>query len=133
MPLDGGLHISHFPGLGHSNLVSSFHVLIHKEICQGVNCTALVEEQKKGLQELAFSRLDTIALLIAVCVQVLYVGGGGRMRGQNRSAEQSFHQDWSNLTNATLKRAFEKKKPIRFVPLNVLSWSSDLLGTDGLP
>ena len=37
------------------------------------------------------------------------------MRGQNRTAPQSFHQSWSNVTNAALKKNCEKKLPVRVI------------------
>ena len=47
--------------------------------------------------------------------EILYAGSGGRLRGQNRTAKQSFHQTWDNATNASLKRNFEKRIPIRVI------------------
>lgn len=44
-----------------------------------------------------------------------YVGGGGRHRGQNRTAKQSFDQTWDNLTNASLKKSCETGQPIRVI------------------
>jgi hypothetical protein len=47
--------------------------------------------------------------------RILYAGSGGRRRGQNRTAAQSFDQDWSNLTNAALRQNCETGKPVRVV------------------
>ena len=44
-----------------------------------------------------------------------YAGSGGRMRGQNRTAEQSFHQNWKSATNAALRRNFESGRPVRVI------------------
>merc|ERR1712054_40153 len=46
---------------------------------------------------------------------IVYAGSGGRRRGQNRSAKQSFDQSWENLTNASLKANFEKQLPVRVI------------------
>lgn len=46
---------------------------------------------------------------------VVYVGGGGRHRGQNRTAPQSFHQSWDNMTNACLKLMCDSQLPLRVV------------------
>eukprot|EP00667_Euglena_gracilis_P021647 EG_transcript_23809 len=45
----------------------------------------------------------------------VYVGGGGRHRGQNRTARQTFHQTWDNLTNAALRRNCGRHLPVRVV------------------
>ena len=44
-----------------------------------------------------------------------YAGSGGRLRGQNRTAEQSFHQTWKSATNAALRRNFESGRPVRVI------------------
>ena len=46
---------------------------------------------------------------------IRYAGSGGRQRGQNRTAPQSFHQDWSNVTNAALRLNCEMNRPVRVV------------------
>jgi E3 ubiquitin-protein ligase UHRF1 len=46
---------------------------------------------------------------------VWYAGSGGRHRGQNRTAKQSFHQDWSNTVNSALKLTCEKRLPVRVI------------------
>ena len=46
---------------------------------------------------------------------IRYAGSGGRQRGQNRTAAQSFHQDWNNLTNASLRLNFETGRPVRVI------------------
>ena len=45
----------------------------------------------------------------------LFAGSGGRRRGQNRTAPQSFDQDFDNLTNAALKLNCETGQPVRVV------------------
>ena len=47
--------------------------------------------------------------------KIIYAGSGGRHRGQNRTAAQSFDQDWSNTTNAALRMNYETGKPVRVV------------------
>ena len=47
--------------------------------------------------------------------EIHYAGSGGRYRGQNRTAKQSFHQTWDNATNASLKKNFERKIPVRVI------------------
>ena len=44
-----------------------------------------------------------------------YAGSGGRLRGQNRTAEQSFHQNWKSATNAALRKNFESGRPVRVI------------------
>ena len=44
-----------------------------------------------------------------------YAGSGGRRRGQNRTAEQSFHQNWKSATNAALRRNHESGRPVRVI------------------
>eukprot|EP00941_MAST-03F_sp_MAST-3F-sp1_P006270 g6270.t1 len=44
-----------------------------------------------------------------------YAGAGGRHRGQNRTAPQSFHQSWASATNAALKKNYENKIPVRVI------------------
>jgi len=46
---------------------------------------------------------------------ILYAGSGGRRRGQNRTAPQSFDQDWTNVTNAALRLNCESGEPVRVV------------------
>jgi hypothetical protein len=47
--------------------------------------------------------------------RILYAGSGGRRRGQNRTAPQSFDQDWHNLTNAALRQNCATGKPVRVI------------------
>jgi E3 ubiquitin-protein ligase UHRF1 len=47
--------------------------------------------------------------------RIIYAGSGGRRRGQNRTAPQSFDQDWTNVTNAALRLNCETGKPVRVV------------------
>ena len=47
--------------------------------------------------------------------RIVYAGSGGRRRGQNRTAPQSFDQDWDNVTNAALRLNFETQQPVRLV------------------
>jgi hypothetical protein len=44
-----------------------------------------------------------------------YAGAGGRHRGQNRTAEQSFHQTWKSATNAALRRNQISGRPVRVI------------------
>jgi len=44
-----------------------------------------------------------------------YAGAGGRRRGQNRTAAQSFHQTWKSATNAALRENFRLKLPVRVI------------------
>lgn len=46
---------------------------------------------------------------------IRYAGSGGRRRGQNRTAPQSFDQDWTNVTNAALRLNLERREPVRVV------------------
>ena len=46
---------------------------------------------------------------------VRYAGAGGRMRGQNRTAPQSFSQTFESTTNKALKLNCERKLPVRVV------------------
>ena len=46
---------------------------------------------------------------------IVYAGGGGRHRGQNRSAPQSFHQSWDNQTNAALRHNHTSALPVRVI------------------
>lgn len=47
--------------------------------------------------------------------RILYAGSGGRRRGQNRTAAQSFDQGWSNATNAALRLNCKSGRPVRIV------------------
>eukprot|EP00729_Bicosta_minor_P017444 gene17444-35231_t len=67
---------------------------------QGGGCYALILNNDNGL---SIDDGDTIQ----------YAGSGGRRRGQNRGAQQSFHQDWKNQTNAALLANFKLQKPVR--------------------
>jgi len=46
---------------------------------------------------------------------IRYAGSGGRMRGQNRNAKQSFDQSWKNATNAALRKNKETNQPVRVI------------------
>ena len=46
---------------------------------------------------------------------IVYAGAGGRRRGQNRTAEQSFHQTWDSGTNAALRGNCRSGRPVRVV------------------
>ena len=46
---------------------------------------------------------------------VSYAGSGGRNRGQNRSAPQSFDQSWESSTNAALRINHDKGYPVRLI------------------
>ena len=45
----------------------------------------------------------------------MYAGSGGRYRGQNRMAPQSFSQTWDNTTNAMLRLNCQHRKPVRVI------------------
>ena len=47
--------------------------------------------------------------------KIMYAGAGGRRRGQNRSAAQSFDQSWASATNKALRLNYLKKQPVRVV------------------
>ena len=61
---------------------------------------------------------------------VLYAGSGGRRRGQNRTAPQTFDQDWTNITNAALRRNHETGRPIRLIrgPKLLGAWGTAATG-----
>ena len=65
--------------------------------------------------------------------KIVYAGGGGRHRGQNRSAPQSFHQSWENLTNATLRLNLVNGLPVRVIrgPKLLGEHSTTASGTGG--
>jgi hypothetical protein len=65
-------------------------------------CYALILNNDNGLSK---DRGDT----------VLYAGAGGRMRGQNRTAPQTFSQTWDSATNKALRLNCERKLPVRVV------------------
>lgn len=44
-----------------------------------------------------------------------YAGAGGRHRGQNRTAVQSFHQTWKSATNAALRENCRLNLPVRVI------------------
>ncbi len=44
-----------------------------------------------------------------------YAGAGGRRRGQNRTAQQSFDQTWDSAVNAALRNQCANGKPVRVV------------------
>ena len=46
---------------------------------------------------------------------VQYAGAGGRLRGQNRTAPQSFSQTFDSTTNKALKLNCERKLPVRVI------------------
>ena len=46
---------------------------------------------------------------------LVYAGAGGRRRGQNRTATQSYHQTWTSATNAALRNNFKSKRPVRVI------------------
>ena len=46
---------------------------------------------------------------------IRYAGSGGRQRGQNRTAPQSFDQDWSNVSNAALRTNCESGRRVRVI------------------
>jgi E3 ubiquitin-protein ligase UHRF1 len=44
-----------------------------------------------------------------------YAGAGGRRRGQNRTAQQSFDQSWDSAVNAVLRKQCANGKPVRVI------------------
>ena len=46
---------------------------------------------------------------------IVYAGSGGRRRGQNRTAPQTFDQTWDNATNAAMRKNCEQSKPVRVI------------------
>ena len=79
------------------------HPFVNPEWCvPGVGCYSVILNNDNG----ASSDLgDTIT----------YAGSGGRRRGQNRTAPQSFDQDWDNVTNAALLVNYETQQPVRVI------------------
>ena len=69
---------------------------------KGVGCYSIIVNNDNGSSQ---DRGDTI----------MYAGSGGRRRGQNRTAPQTFDQDWENVTNAALRLNFETRQPVRLV------------------
>lgn len=47
--------------------------------------------------------------------KIVYAGAGGRRRGQNRTAPQSFHQTWDSATNAAFRKTQLSGKPVRVI------------------
>jgi len=68
----------------------------------GKGCYSIILNNDNGLSQ---DHGDTI----------VYAGGGGRHRGQNRSAPQSFHQSWDNQTNAALRHNHTSALPVRVI------------------
>ena len=76
---------------------------VNPEWCApGVGCYSIIVNNDNGASQ---DRGDT----------VMYAGSGGRRRGQNRTAPQSFHQEWDNVTNAALLLNHETQQPVRLV------------------
>ena len=44
-----------------------------------------------------------------------YAGAGGRRRGQNRTAAQSFDQSWDSAVNTALRTSFQNQNPVRVI------------------
>jgi len=94
-----------FQRLGRQEMsTSGFHQpYVNPEWCvPGVGCYSVIVNNDNG------SSQDTGDM-------IMYAGSGGRRRGQNRTAPQSFDQDWDNVTNAALRLNFEKRLPVRAV------------------
>lgn len=68
----------------------------------GVGCYSIIVNNDNGAST---DKGDTI----------IYAGSGGRRRGQNRTAPQSFDQAWENVTNAALRLNHETQQPVRVV------------------
>ena len=91
--------------LGRQEMMVSgfFRPCVTPEWCTpGVGCFAIIVNNDNGASQ---DRGDSI----------LYTGSGGRRRGQNRTAPQSFDQDWTNATNSALRLNFEAGEPVRVV------------------
>ena len=91
--------------LGRQEMMDSgfFRPFVTPEWCApGVGCYSLILNNDNGASR---DSGDVI----------LYAGSGGRRRGQNRTAPQSFDQDWSNVTNAALRLNHERQQPVRVV------------------
>ena len=94
-----------FQRLGRQEMsTSGFHQpFVNPEWCApGVGCYSVIVNNDNGSSH---DHGDSI----------LYAGSGGRRRGQNRTAPQSFDQDWDNVTNAALRRNFEAEQPVRVI------------------
>jgi len=83
---------------------SGFHQpFVNPEWCApGVGCYSVIVNNDNG------ASLDQGGT-------ILYAGSGGRRRGQNRTAPQSCHQEWGNVTNAALRLNHETQQPVRVV------------------
>ena len=46
---------------------------------------------------------------------IVYAGAGGRNRGQNRTATQSYDQTWDSATNAALRRNQQSGRAVRVI------------------
>jgi E3 ubiquitin-protein ligase UHRF1 len=91
--------------LGRQQMMLSgfFRPFVTPEWCApGAGCYSLILNNDNGASD---DRGDVI----------MYAGSGGRMRGQNRTAPQSFNQDWHNVTNAALRLNLQNGKPVRVV------------------
>ena len=91
--------------LGRQEMVTSgFHQpFVNPEWCApGIGCYSIIFNNDNG------SSMDDGD-------RIVYAGSGGRRRGQNRTAPQSFDQDWDNVTNAALRLNFETQQPVRLV------------------
>ena len=87
-------------------------------VCPGGGCYAVILNNDNGAST---DEGDVIR----------YAGSGGRMRGQNRTAPQSFHQDWKNATNAALRHNCETGKLVRVVRGPKLPGEHGTLSTGG--
>ena len=94
-----------FQRLGRKEMMISgfFRPFVTPEWCvPGVGCFAIIVNNDNGASQ---DQGDTI----------YYAGSGGRKRGQNRTAPQSFDQDWNNVTNAAMRLNHETCQPVRVV------------------
>lgn len=97
--------VGDFQRLGRAEMsASGFHQpFVNPEWCApGVGCYSLILNNDNGAST---DKGDTI----------LYAGSGGRRRGQNRTAPQSFDQEWENVTNAALLLNHQTRQPVRVV------------------
>lgn len=94
-----------FQRLGRQEMMDMgfFRPFVTPEWCEpGIGCYSIIVNNDNGISR---DDGDTI----------LYAGSGGRRRGQNRTAPQSFDQEWTNVSNAALRLNYTTGKPVRVV------------------
>ena len=85
----------------------------HEDPSQEDNSSSQVAVHSPRHSHAASSSQGAIASNIFDVIE--YAGAGGRHRGQNRTAEQSFHQTWKSATNAALRRNQISGRPVRVI------------------